>query len=39
MVAQLEAIVTRNPNDFAGSPVAVLTPRELLALLAKTTDV
>jgi hypothetical protein len=32
--ARLDAIVTRNPKDFAGSPVPVLTPAELLALLA-----
>ena len=36
--AKLEAIVTRNPKDFAGSPVPVLTPTELLALLAKAPD-
>jgi predicted nucleic acid-binding protein len=36
--ARLDAIVTRNPRDFAGSPVPVLTPAELLALLAKTSD-
>jgi predicted nucleic acid-binding protein len=36
--ARLEAIVTRNPNDFAGSPVPVLTPAELLALLAKNLE-
>jgi len=35
--ARLEAIVTRNPKDFAGSPVPVLTPAELLALLLKGT--
>ena len=33
--AKLDPIVTRNPKDFAGSPVPVLTPAELLALLAK----
>jgi len=33
--ARLDAIVTRNPKDFTGSPVLVLTPAELLALLAK----
>ena len=36
--AKLDAIVTRNPKDFAGSPVPVLTPAELLALIAKTPD-
>jgi predicted nucleic acid-binding protein len=36
--AKLDAIVTRNPKDFAGSPVPVLTPTELLALLAKVPD-
>jgi predicted nucleic acid-binding protein len=36
--ARLEAIVTRNPRDFAGSPLPVLTPTELLALLAKAPD-
>jgi len=36
--ARLDAIVTRNPKDFAGSPVPVLTPAELLALLAKAPD-
>ena len=33
--ARLEAIVTRNSGDFAGAPVPILTPAELLALLAK----
>ena len=37
--ARLEAIVTRNPKDFAGSPIPILTPVELLALLAKAPDV
>ena len=32
--ARLDAIVTRNPKDFAGSPLPVLTPATLLALLA-----
>jgi predicted nucleic acid-binding protein len=36
--ARLDAIVTRNPKDFSGSPVLVLTPAELLALLAKAPD-
>jgi predicted nucleic acid-binding protein len=30
MAANLDAIVTRNPSDFAGSPLPVLTPAELL---------
>jgi predicted nucleic acid-binding protein len=33
--AHLDAIVTRNPKDFAASPIPVLTPTELLALLPK----
>ena len=36
--AHLDAIVTRNPVDFAGSPVPVLTPAELLALLQRAPD-
>jgi predicted nucleic acid-binding protein len=36
--ARLDAIVTRNPKDFAGSPVPVLSPTELLALLPKAPD-
>ncbi|MFI5461311.1 MAG: hypothetical protein ACHRXM_38400 [Isosphaerales bacterium] len=36
--ARLDAIVTRNPKDFAGSSVPVLTPAELLPLLRKATD-
>ncbi len=36
--AKLDAIVTRNPKDFTGSPVPVMTPAELLALLAKAPD-
>jgi predicted nucleic acid-binding protein len=38
MQSHLDAIVTRNRNDFADSPVLVLTPAELLALLAKSSD-
>jgi hypothetical protein len=38
MNARLDAIVTRNPKDFVGLPVPVLTPAELLALLAKAAD-
>jgi predicted nucleic acid-binding protein len=36
--AHLDAIVTRNPKDFVGSPVSVLTPAELVAALPKLTD-
>jgi predicted nucleic acid-binding protein len=32
--AGLDAIVTPNPKDFPGSPIPVLTPKELLAVLA-----
>ena len=35
---RLDAIVTRNPKDFAGSPILVLTPAELLARLPKAPD-
>ena len=31
----LDAIVTRDPSGFAGSLVSVLTPADLLALLAQ----
>jgi hypothetical protein len=34
----LDTIVTRNPKDFAGSPIVVLTPAELLARLPKAPD-
>jgi predicted nucleic acid-binding protein len=34
-VARLEAIVTRDPKGFSGSPVPVLTPAELLARLPR----
>jgi predicted nucleic acid-binding protein len=37
--AKLEAIVTRDPNGFAGSPLPVLTPTEFLAKLPKAPDV
>ena len=37
--APLGAIVTRNPSDFVGSPVPVLTPSELLALPALSIEV
>jgi hypothetical protein len=33
--ARLDAIITRNPGDFVDSPVLVLTPADLLALLPK----
>ena len=33
--ARLDAIVTRDPRGFAGSPVPVLSPTELLALLSR----
>jgi predicted nucleic acid-binding protein len=36
--AKLDAIVTRDPKGFAGSPVAVLTPAELLSRLPKAPD-
>ena len=36
--AGFDAIVTRNPNDFVGSPVVVVSPMELLALLVKNPD-
>jgi hypothetical protein len=34
-IADLDAIVTRDPKGFAGSPVPVLSPAELLAQLPK----
>jgi predicted nucleic acid-binding protein len=36
--AKLDAIVTRNAEDLVGSPVPVLAPAELLALLANASD-
>lgn len=36
--ARLDAIVTRDPRGFAGSPIPVLTPAELLARLPKAPD-
>lgn len=33
MVENLDAIVTRNPADFANSPISILTPAELRAQL------
>jgi predicted nucleic acid-binding protein len=36
--AKVDAIVTRNPKDLTGSAVPVLTPAELLALLANVPD-
>jgi predicted nucleic acid-binding protein len=38
LVASLDAIVTRDPKGFAGSPVPVLTPTELLAQISKGED-
>jgi predicted nucleic acid-binding protein len=35
MLARLDAIVTRDPKGFVGSPVPALSPAELLAQLAK----
>ena len=37
-LAQLDAIVTRDPRGFAGSPVPILSPAELLAQLPKGND-
>jgi len=31
--ATCDALVTRNPRDFTGAPVRVLTPAEILAWL------
>jgi hypothetical protein len=36
--ARREAIVTRDPKGFAGSPLLVLTPAEFLAKLPKAPD-
>jgi hypothetical protein len=36
--ARLDAIVTRDPKGFAGSPIPVLSLAELLAILAKAAD-
>ena len=36
--AGLDAIVTRDPKGFAGSPLAVLTPVEFLNKLLKAPD-
>jgi len=36
--ARLDVIVTRDPSGFAGSPILVLTPAELLAKLPKVPD-
>jgi hypothetical protein len=38
MNASLDAIVTRNPKDFAGSRIPILTPADLLAQLAKAPE-
>ena len=32
--AGLDAVVTRNPSDFAACPLPVLTPQELLGRLS-----
>ncbi|HEV3339257.1 MAG TPA: PIN domain-containing protein [Pirellulales bacterium] len=33
--SQRDSIVTRNPNDFAGAPMPVLTPAELVVRLGQ----
>jgi hypothetical protein len=38
VLARLDAIVTRNPQDFTSSPVPVLTPAEFLAQVSKGED-
>ena len=38
VAAGVDAIVTRDPADFSASPVTVLTPAQLLALLAAETS-
>jgi predicted nucleic acid-binding protein len=38
ILAGLDAIVTRDPKGFAGSPVPVVTPAELLAQIPKGDD-
>ena len=37
VASRLDAIVTRDPSGFAGSPVTVLTPADLVARLAQGT--
>jgi predicted nucleic acid-binding protein len=37
-LARLDAIVTRDPKGFAGSPIPVVTPAELLAQIPKGDD-
>ena len=37
MEATKDAIVTRDPSGFAGAPIPVLTPADLLARLAQRT--
>ena len=39
MNASLDAIVTRNPKDFAGCRIPIMTPADLLALLAESPEV
>ena len=34
----MDAVVTRNPADFAASPVPVLTPQQLLVRLASSPE-
>ncbi len=36
LAAGLDAIITRDPRGFAGSPVTTLTPTELIARLARS---
>ena len=38
IAAGLDAIVTRDPKGFASSPVAALTPAELIARLPRSVD-
>lgn len=38
LAASLDAIATRNPNDFAGAPIPILTPAQLLAQLNPSTS-
>jgi len=36
--ANADYIVTRNPSDFEGASIPVVTPKQLLAVLASSTD-
>jgi hypothetical protein len=38
VIARLDAIITRDPKGFAGSPVSALAPTELLAQIPKGED-